>query len=174
MENLIDFFKLLAPAAIVLYGMFLVTKSFLNKDFNTKLIELKLKHFDTTIHIRLQAYERMALFLERITPTNLLPRVNENEYIVAQLHAILLNEIRQEFNYNLSQQIYLSDATWQKIRTATENVTALVNDAASELPPEAPSLELVKKIFETVILSKDMVTNDALISLKSEAQVLFD
>jgi hypothetical protein len=173
MEALIDFLKLLAPAAIVLYAMFLVTKSFLNKDFNTKLIELKLKHFDTTIHIRLQAYERMALFLERITPTNLLPRVNENEYIVAQLHAILLNEIRQEFNYNLSQQIYLSDDTWQKIRTATENVTALVNDAASELNPEAPSLELVKKIFETVILTKTMVTNDALLSLKTEAQILF-
>ncbi len=173
METLIEFIKILAPAAFVLYGMFLVTKTFLNKDFEKKIIELKVKHFDTTIQIRLQAYERMALFLERITPTNLIPRVNENGYIVAQLHAILLNEIRQEFNYNLSQQIYLSDETWQKIRNSTELVTSLINDAASELPPEAPSMELVKKVFELVITSGNTVTNDALLALKTEAQYLF-
>ncbi len=173
METLIEFIKILAPAAFVLYGMFLVTKTFLNKDFEKKIIELKVKHFDTTIQIRLQAYERMALFLERITPTNLIPRVNENGYIVAQLHAILLNEIRQEFNYNLSQQIYLSDETWQKIRNSTELVTSLINDAASELSPEAPSMELVKKVFELVITSGNTVTNDALLALKTEAQYLF-
>lgn len=173
METLIEFIKILAPAAFVLYGMFLVTKTFLNKDFEKKIIELKVKHFDTTIQIRLQAYERMALFLERITPTNLIPRVNENGYIVAQLHAILLNEIRQEFNYNLSQQIYLSDETWQKIRNSTELVTSLINDAASELSPEAPSIELVKKVFELVITSGNTVTNDALLALKTEAQYLF-
>jgi hypothetical protein len=174
METLIEFLKLMMPAAFVLYGMFLVTKSFLNKDFEKKILELKIKHFDTTIQIRLQAYERMALYLERITPTNLLPRVNESEYVVAQLHAILLNEIRQEFSYNLSQQIYLSDVTWEKIRTATDQVTSLVNDAASELAPDAPGIELAKKIFEYVISNGGQsLTAEALLALKTEAQTLF-
>jgi hypothetical protein len=172
METFIELFKIVAPAAIVLYGMFLVTKSFLNKDFEKKILELKIKHFDTTIQIRLQAYERMALYLERITPANLLPRVTESEYIVAQLHAVLLNEIRQEYNYNLSQQIYMSDTTWQQIRTTTEQVTSLINDAASDLSPEAPAMELVKKVFENVI-NHGNPTATSLLSLKTEAQILF-
>jgi hypothetical protein len=172
METFIELFKIVAPAAIVLYGMFLVTKSFLNKDFEKKILELKIKHFDTTIQIRLQAYERMALYLERITPANLLPRVTESEYIVAQLHAVLLNEIRQEYNYNLSQQIYMSDTTWQQIRTTTEQVTSLINDAASDLSPEAPAMELVKKVFENVI-NHGNPTSTSLLSLKTEAQILF-
>jgi hypothetical protein len=172
-EAFIDFTKILLPAALVLYGMYLTTKSFLSKDFDKKLLELKIKHFDTTVHIRLQAYERMALYLERITPTNLLTRLNDNDYPAAQLHAILLMEIRQEYNYNLSQQIYMSDEVWQKIRTATDQVTSAINDAASEVVPEAPSIELVKKIFEIVITGGSNFTNDALFALKAEAHVMF-
>ncbi len=169
----IDFAKILLPAALVLYGMFLTTRSFLNKDFEKKLLELKIKHFDTTVQIRLQAYERMALYLERITPTNLLTRLNDNDYAVAQLHAILLTEIRQEYNYNLSQQIYMSDDVWQKIKTATDQVTSAVNDAAAEVAPDAPALELVRKIFEIVITGNNHFTTEALVALKTESQLLF-
>lgn len=169
----LDIVKLTLPAGLVLYGMFLTAKSFLAKDYDKKILELKLKHFDTTIQLRLQAYERMALFLERITPSQLLPRVNDNEMSVAEFHAFLLNEVKQEYIYNLSQQIYISDATWQKIKSSVENLTSAINDVAAELDQNAPSIELARKLVEVIITSGTDFTGEALLALKQEAQTMF-
>ena len=75
MEYITDLIQLIVPAALVLYAMYLVIKSFLQKDFDKRLIELKIKNSETVLPLRLQAYERMALFLERISPNNMLLRM---------------------------------------------------------------------------------------------------
>ena len=173
MELLIELLKISLPAAIVLYGMYLSVKSFLSKDFNSKLLELKAKNTDVVLPVRLQAFERMALYLERITPNNLLLRLNDISYSSGQLHEILLSEIRQEYNYNLSQQIYMSDKTWSMIREATEQVTATINDAAMEVEKDTPSLNLARKIMERLIESGQDLTAQALIVLKEEVRTYF-
>ncbi|MBD0256088.1 MAG: hypothetical protein ICV83_10240, partial [Cytophagales bacterium] len=68
MEVLLDLAKVLLPSALLLYGMYLTVNAFLRKDFERRLVDIKLKNTDITLPLRLQAYERMCLFLERITP----------------------------------------------------------------------------------------------------------
>jgi hypothetical protein len=173
MEIIGDFFKILLPAAAVMYAMFLTVRSFLNKDFEKRLIDIKLKNGEIVLPIRLQAYERMALFLERISPHNLILRVNDPAYNVAQLHQRMLMEIREEYNHNLSQQVYMSDQAWSLIKISMEDVVSIINKSSTNMPPEAKGIELAKMIFENLVQRSEDPVSKALKFLKQEIQQVF-
>ena len=80
MEYLVDLLKLILPAGVVLYGMYLVVMSFLSKEREKMLVELKSQHTESILPLRLQAAERICLLLERITPNNLVRRSNPTEF----------------------------------------------------------------------------------------------
>ncbi|MCS7019314.1 MAG: hypothetical protein RMJ87_09415 [Cytophagales bacterium] len=170
MEFTIELLKIILPAGIVLYGMYLTIRAFLNKDFERRLVELKAKYIDVSLPLRLQAYERMALFLERISAPNLLMRLNNSEMNAIQLQSVLLEEIRNEFAHNFSQQVYMSDEAWEKIRSAMDNMVAMINHSATEVPPEAPSIQLAKAIMSNIIAQNDDITGQALKFLKAEVR----
>lgn len=173
MQSIVELLKILIPAAAVLYGMYLTIQTFLQKQFEQKELDIKAKTIEITTPIRLQAYERMTLFLERITPANLLIRLGSPDIQAIDYQRILLQEIREEFNHNLAQQVYISHETWEKIRTAMNDVVALINTSASEISPDATSINLSKKIFEKVINENQQPTAEALKILKEEVQGLF-
>lgn len=174
MDLFIELLKIILPASLVLYAMYLTINSFLNKDFQKKLAEIKLKNTDITLNIRLQAYERVCLFLERISLQNLIPRVNAPNFSAGELQQILLTDIRNEFSYNLSQQIYMSDQAWNLVRKAMEENILLINNSASAISPEAKGLELIKGIFENVQAHQIDPVEPALRFLKDEVRVLYN
>lgn len=173
LEFLSDLIKILLPAAAVMYAMYLVVKSFLNKEFEKRLVDMKIKNTETILPIRLQAYERMSLFLERISPSNLVVRVNDPSYNVSQLQQVLINEVREEYNHNLSQQIYMSDQVWKMINGAKEEVIQIINNASKDLPPDARGLELAKRIFDELMKKDEDPVSKPLVFLKSEIQKVF-
>jgi hypothetical protein len=173
MEPIWDLIKIIIPAGIVLYAMFLTVKTMLQKQNEAKIIEIKAKNKEIVLPIRLQAYERMSLFLERISPDQIIKRVQKNEMNVAELQYMLLNEIREEFNHNLSQQVYMSDEAWKIIKNAKEELIMVVNQSAKELNPEAKSIELVKKIYEESLEKKIDSIEYGLSFLKNEIQQEF-
>ncbi|MDZ7934776.1 MAG: hypothetical protein U5M51_07415 [Emticicia sp.] len=173
MQSLVELLKILIPAAAVLYGMYLTIQTFLQKQFEQKELDIKAKTIEITTPIRLQAYERMTLFLERITPTNLLIRLGSPDMQAIDFQRVLLQEIREEFNHNLAQQVYISHEVWEKTRTAMNDVVALINTSASEIPSDTTSINLSKKIFEKVINENQQPTAETLKMLKEEAQKLF-
>ncbi len=173
MEVLLDLVKILLPAALVLYGMYLTVNAFLKKEFERRLVDIKMKNTDITLPLRLQAYERMCLFLERITPNNLIIRTNNGDYSAPELHQMLLVEIREEFGHNLSQQVYMSDEAWQQVKGALEEVVVLINNAAAQVGPESRGMDLARRIFETIIAEDLDPTGRALRYLKAEVRENF-
>lgn len=173
LEFLSDLIKILIPATAVMYAMYLVVKSFLNKEFEKRLVDMKIKNTETILPIRLQAYERMALFLERISPGNLLVRLNDPSFNVGQLQQVLIQEIREEYNHNLSQQIYMSDQAWKLINGAKDEIMQLINNTAKELPGDARGLDLAKRMFDELMKREEDPVNMALVFLKSEIQKVF-
>ncbi len=174
MEFLTELLKLTIPAALVLYGMYLTTKSFLNKDFERRLMELKVKYAESLIPMRFQAYERMALFLERISAQNLVVRLTDNSLKARELQQMMMDEIRSEFSHNLSQQVYMSDEAWARIRDAMETMISVINQAMEGLDKDAPALELSKSIFNTLIAQGgEEVTAGALRFIKQEVRTYF-
>lgn len=172
MDVLIDFGKILIPASLILYAAYLLVRSFLAKDIELKKLEIRSRSIETVLPLRIQAYERMCLFLERISPQNLLVRLNPGAVPSRDFHQVLLSEIRNEYNHNVSQQVFMSENCWELIRNAKEDLVVTINDAASEMGPEATSLDLSKKIFEKVINKPDPIAH-ALTELKKEIQQTF-
>lgn len=168
-----DILYLTLPAGAVLYGMYLMVRSFVLRDMNKLALEIKGKNTETLLPLRLQAYERMAIFLERISPNNLLLRLSDNSLNVVQMQNILVSEIRQEFNHNLSQQVYMSEEAWELIRSAVEETVSLVNNAASDLDSSKSAVELGRNIFDLSVQRQDEPTQAALSYLKKEIQQSF-
>ncbi|TAE41104.1 MAG: hypothetical protein EAZ70_02495 [Runella slithyformis] len=170
MDIVADFLKMTLPAALVLYAVYLTVTAFLKKSFVEKQADQRLRQIEMALPIRLQAYERMCLFLERIAPNNLLMRLNGTATSASEFQQILLREVREEFNHNLSQQVYLSSDAWERIKAAQQEVIILVNQAAAEVSVEALPLDLSKKIFEKIIQENRNPTADALRFVKEEIQ----
>ncbi|MEI9918625.1 MAG: hypothetical protein WDO14_07460 [Bacteroidota bacterium] len=173
MDALRDFLLILIPASIVLYLSYLLVRSFIIKEIELKKLEIRSRSIDTILPIRLQAYERMTLFLERTSPQNLLVRINQPGLTAREFHKLLLEEIRNEYNHNVSQQVYISEEVWSVVKNAKEDLIIEINEAAQSVHNDAPSIELAKRIFEVALSKKVDPMSLALSELKKEIQRVF-
>lgn len=123
--------------------------------------------------LRLQAYERLILFLERIRPETLLLRVNQPELQAREFQELLLRTIREEFDYNLSQQIYISSEAWDLTRRAKEETISLVNKAAATISEKANSGQLAHALIDAHMARDSGTIDQAAEFLKREVRKLF-
>jgi Fe2+ transport system protein B len=161
------------PAVVVFLTAFFILKRFMDNEQRKHLLELRSKSSKTVTPIRLQAYERIALFLERINPNSLIMRVHKQGMSARQMQSALLQTIRAEFEHNVAQQIYMSPAAWKAIRAAKEETIKLVNIASSKVPDEASSMDLGRVILELHGSLEQTPTDFALDFVKSEIRSLF-
>lgn len=173
MEPLIELVKVLGPAALVLYLAYLLVRSFLNKQSEELRLQVLQKNQEVIIPVRLQAYERICLLLERISPSNLISRLNNAEYSAIEFQQILISEVREEFNHNLSQQVYMSSEAWSYVQSAVEDVISIINEAGSGLEPQEKSLELAKKIIDFSMARQADSIRQAIDFVKGEIQTIF-
>lgn len=173
MDALVDLIKIVVPASIVLYAVYLMVRSFIIKEIELRKLEIRSRSLETVLPIRLQAYERMTLFLERTSPQNLLIRLNSPGLTAREFQKLLLDEIRSEYNHNVSQQVYISEGVWSLIKSAKEDLTMMVNDAAAQVTADASSIDLAKRIFELALEKNVDPIGHALSELKKEIQQTF-
>ena len=160
-------------AVIVVFGFYLILTNLAEKFFEKQRWDIRGKNTEIVLLLRLQAYERMCLFLERITPNQLLLRTAGSASNALEFQQILLREIREEFNHNLAQQVYMSDEAWEQIKKAVNEVQSLINRAADEVEDEAPANDLGRKILEQVIQQEVQPCTQALRVVKEEVQRIF-
>jgi hypothetical protein len=173
MEIVLDFGKILLPAALVLYAMYLTMKSMLAREALKANVDYKVENSKLLLPNRLQAFERMCLFLERLAPGNLVLRLNTGSMSAKELQHLMITEIRVEFNHNLSQQIYMSDASWKNIKNTVEDIIALINTSAEKLDENAKSVELARLIFNEMEKRETDPVEITLSAVKSEIRTLF-
>lgn len=101
-----------------------------------------------SINMQLQAYERLILLADRIALPNLISRLNQPGISAKEMQHILNNNIKEEFNYNISQQIYVSADAWTAVKTLKDQNMLIINQFGNTLPPEAGSLDLNKLLLE--------------------------
>lgn len=173
MEVFFDILKTTIPTAIVGYLAYLLVRSFLQSKLEEVSLAVSQKNQETVLPIRLQAYERVCLLLERINPVNLVQRLNNGKYTAAEFQQILIHEIREEFNHNLSQQVYMSSEAWTYVTTAVEQVISEVNTAFTNLNDDSTSIDLTKAILEQENGKEVHILTESLNFVKQEIQVLF-
>ncbi|HEY4936608.1 MAG TPA: hypothetical protein VII44_08505 [Puia sp.] len=105
----------------------------------------------STTPLKLQAYERLILLADRIALPNLISRSNQPGLSVREMQNLLVQTIRQEFDHNITQQIYVSPEAWEAIRNLKEQNLLIINQVASYLPESATGQDLNKSLLEMVI-----------------------
>ncbi|MDR1055916.1 MAG: hypothetical protein LBL90_08900 [Prevotellaceae bacterium] len=173
MESVFIIVLSIASALLVFGAVFFVLNRMLQHEDRKRQMELLANTRRITIPMRLQAYERLILFLERISPDTMIMRVRNDAVTNADLHLLLLKTIRSEFEHNISQQLYVGSQTWELIKLAKEGIATLINDAAKVLNPNDPSINLSKAIFDKLVELGELPTAQAIESLKKEARQIF-
>lgn len=127
------------------------------------------KHF---FPLQVEAYQRLVLFLERITPNNMVMRLNNPGLPARAFQQKLLESIRQEYEHNLAQQIFVSQEAWNRVQSSKEEILKIINMAATKMEPTALANDLSKGIFEITAQLKEQPTDSAVNYLKAELNKL--
>ena len=101
--------------------------------------------------LQLQAYERLSLLVDRITLTNLVNRTSHDGLTARDMQVILTRSIRDEFDYNITQQIYIAPEVWSAVKNLKEKNLLIVNQVSSIMPANATGFDLNKAILEYVM-----------------------
>ena len=173
METLFEILKITMPALLVFIAVYFVLNRMLKKDVENNKINIIMQNQKITTPIRLQAYERIILFLERISPNSIISRLQTPNMTVMQLQKEILILIRKEFEHNLSQQLYISIDGWEQVKMAKEKTIKLINMSASKLNPDDNALKLTQELFEQLIQLEISPLQEAINYLKKETQQLF-
>jgi len=168
-----EILKITVPAIMVLLTAYLLIERLLRNEEKRRNFELRKDSAVTLTPIRLRAYERLILVLERTSPNALILSVAKPKMTNMELHTQLLEGIRQEFSHNLSQQIYVGDDVWHYMRSAQESLLKLVNTCASQCNPAESASILAERIIQVYGNSEQTPSELAMEKLKKEVRMLF-
>lgn len=164
---------LIIPTVFIGMGMYMIVRAFIRRDQDLRLLELRMATAKETRLLKLQAYERMALFLERIAPAAVISRVLDSDMVNHELQLAITHNIRSEFEHNLSQQIYISSDAWNLIVSAKDELIKATGMIAQKVSPDTAAPQVARIILEAIANSGQMLPNQtALEFLKHEAREL--
>jgi len=170
---LLELLKYTIPALIVLLTAYLVLTKLIDNEDKRRKVEIILNNQKMLLPIRLQAYERMILMLERLSPQSLILRTQKPDMTNQDLQTALLRSIRSEFEHNMAHQLYISDTAWEMIKSSKENLLRLINQNAISLKPDGPAIQLSKYVLEKILDSEKDPMQKAILYLKTEIRTLF-
>ncbi len=171
MADIFSALKYAIPAIVVFITVYLVLKEFFNQELKKRQLQMLEEKHKLSLPLRMQAYERIILLLERISPRNLVMRIHDHKMSASQFHGTLIRAIRDEFDHNLSQQLYVSSKAWEMVKNAKEEIIRQINTSAGQLNEKATSTDLSKKILE--VSTGKPATYKAIEYLKSETRKSF-
>jgi len=161
----------LIPAVLIaMVSLFFFKQHISNEDRRRRFL-LHKENQKQAFPLRLQAYERMTLFLERISPGNLLLRMQPVAEDKESYESLLIHAIDQEFEHNLSQQIYITDECWNTIKAAKNATIGIVRKATSK--EDVDSADKMREVILTAIVEKGAPSDVALSFIKDEISDLF-
>jgi hypothetical protein len=173
MEILLEILKYTVPALIVFLTVFVMLRTWSRNEDRKRKSEFNMHLADDILPVRLQAYERSILLLERISPDSLVMRLSRPDYTARQFQQEMLSQITSEFEHNIAQQTYMSSEAWEKIRSAKNQIIHLINETASEVKPDAKGPTLGKMILERLAELNNPPSQVAVDYLKQEVKSLF-
>jgi len=168
-----DLIQTTATTLLFAIPVLILIRWFLKHNLKLKELELANSTFKELIPMRLQAYERLSILLERISPEALVLREQKQGLSSLQLQKLLLQNIRQEFEHNFAMQIYLPVASWDQVTKSRDEVIKLINTCSAEVQPNSPSMELSRVILEKAINETSFYITKAKETLKNDIQLYY-
>jgi hypothetical protein len=172
-EKIVEILKYVLPALIVLIASYSIISRFLKKEIERKQLDIYEKNATTSMQMRLQAYERLCIFVERMHPNSMISRYYTQQATAQDVQLAMVQGIRAEWEHNVSQQLYVSHETWETIKAVAEQEITMINTIGASLPLGAPSSEFINRIAQMIVKAENTSpTTLALEQLNKEAKVL--
>lgn len=170
--SLFEFLKIVLPLVVLYYLLRMVMR----RQYQSLVAVLNSKRKDNQasfqLKSRLQALERLSLYIERIEFQSLIYRLNEPGMRTRQLYYAMLISLQEELEHNITQQLYVSDQLWQIINSARDHQIRILGELKSELADEGDAKELIERINAYTMQSNDQVMQTARRAVKEEAKML--
>lgn len=173
MELLLDLLKFTIPALFVFLTAYFLLRGFFQNEFKIRMLEFQKNNKDEILPLRLQAYERLTLFCERMQLPKMILRLRDDQLSAGAFKLLLLTSIEQEFEHNVTQQMYMSPKLWEIIQFAKNEATSIVAQVGNEINPNEPSVNLSKAIYTFLETSPQQGADKAQLAIKTEVQSLF-
>ncbi|HMN90092.1 MAG TPA: hypothetical protein PKD70_10585 [Saprospiraceae bacterium] len=173
MDTILEIIKLTVPGLIVFATVYYLLTKYLDHQLVLKQTELKKSQQSTTTPLRLQAYERLSLLCERIALPNLLLRLRRDDATAGQLKGALFLAIQQEYEYNITQQVYVSEQLWEIVKLARDDSMNTIGLASELVDGQSDSQDLAQAIMSILEKRGTTAVDKALIAIKREAAILF-
>lgn len=173
MNYVIEICKILIPGLLVAGVVYFLINRYMEHENKKRTFEYKLETQKHITPLRLQAYERAILYLERISPNSIILRTYKSGMSARLLQADIVKAIREEYEHNMAQQVYISPGSWAMLKQAKEETTKMINLGAMHVSADAGGNELAQIIFEALTKVDKLPTDVAITYLKNDLQKTF-
>ncbi|MBK8620182.1 MAG: hypothetical protein IPN79_00070 [Saprospiraceae bacterium] len=167
MDIFIDLVKSTVPALVVFFTVYYLFKTFMKYQWQMAALENQKQKTDQVLPLKLQAYERLALFCERISIDTLLYRINHHDMSGVELRSSLMIAIQQEFEHNLTQQIYVSENLWKIIKLTKDQWQKIISETEGQ-----ENNEFVRNLYARINSLNPSPLDYAKLAIKKETEVL--
>ena len=172
METFLEILKITLPAITVFLTVWFILKEFFNGQLQQKNLELRQNAANTAVPLKLQAYERLILYCERIFLPNLVLRLRDDKLTNSDLRLALLITIQQEYEYNITQQLYTTAQLWEIIKLSRDNTLNIINLAYEKVNPKDNCQELINVLLEIAPQQEASGLQMAIQATKQEAALI--
>lgn len=173
MDVVLQIALIIFPAGAVLLTTIFFLRKETNKEVRIAQIELKKQRQEYFLPNRVEAYQRSVLLMERIHPGSLVMRLHNAGLPAKALQAEFLKAIREEYDHNVAQQLFVSPLAWQMVKDSKEETIKIINIAGNQMLATSTGIDLSSKIFEIVAEIGQLPTEITVEYLKKELQELF-
>jgi len=172
LSTLLEIIKVTVPALIVFLTVRSLLRAYFNKEYQLKVLDQNQQNQDTTLPLKLQAYERLSLFCERIAVPNLLFRIRQEGMSAQVLRMQILLAIQQEYEHNITQQVYVSPQLWEIIKMSRDDSVNTIALAMDSIPAQSDGKALVEAAMQLIQQRGVTGIDKALQAIKKEASLL--
>ncbi|MEY3053151.1 MAG: hypothetical protein RLY31_2936 [Bacteroidota bacterium] len=172
MEILLEILRTVLPSLMMFGAVYFVSGKWFEERYRLKLFRYQQKKKNITIPLRLQAYERLSLLCERISIPAMIFRAMRPGMRADELRLALLLTIQQEFDHNLTQQIYVSDQLWKIVQVARDETVRLVDFVSERTEPHAGAEVMSEQLMTYAMAQPVRPLEKALEAIRMETRLL--
>jgi hypothetical protein len=173
MDVVLQIALIIFPAGAVLLTAIFFLRRETSKELLNMQIELRKQRQEYFLPSRVEAYQRAILLMERIHPNSLVMRLHNPGLPAKALQTEFLKAIREEFDHNVAQQLFISPQAWQLVKNSKEETIKIINIAGGQMAATSTGMDLSAKVFEVVAEIGQLPSEVTVELLKKEIQELF-
>ena len=168
----LEILLVIVPVVVVIGGLFILMNAWFKNQMRLKMMDERDENKQFTRPLRMQAYERLMLFCERVSMQNLLLRIQSSDMSARDLKSALVLAVQQEFEYNLSQQLYVSDKLWEIVKLAKNQLIEIITHIGTKVAPTATADEFSQQLILFIESQKKDPIETAKLAIKKESSLM--